>query len=182
MMGRLLIFASASDDTMPGAKSAPMKIRKFWFRRWTEVGPAPKLMSATRDSGTEPPVANGTGRLRMVSRFWRDSFASITRIGIWRSDSENFALFWSMSPSVAIRIVWLSATVDTPSCDAKSVRGVIINSGRCKSAEMRGARNSGSVFICSTSVAAVWSSFLGSEPDSMTDTSRPEPPPPGPFA
>ncbi len=81
-----------------------------------------------------------------------------------------------------MRIVWLSATVDTPSCDARSVRGVMMSSGRCKSAEIRGARNSGTVFICSTSVAAVWSSFLGSEPDNMTDTSRPEPPPPGPLA
>ena len=59
---------------------------------------------------------------------------SLTRIGTWRSDSENLALFWSISPCVAMRIAWLSAVVVTPSCAARSSRGVTMISGRRMSA------------------------------------------------
>ena len=50
-------------------------------------------------------------------------------IGIWRSERENFALFCSMSPIVAIRIVWLSAAVVTPRSAARSKRGLMVISG-----------------------------------------------------
>ena len=45
-------------------------------------------------------------------RLSREVSGSLTRIGIWRSDSENLAALWSISPSVAMRMVWLSAAVD----------------------------------------------------------------------
>ena len=46
------------------------------------------------------------------------------------------------------------------------------------SALTRGATTSGSAFISSASLAAVASSTLGSEPESMTEISRPVPAPP----
>jgi hypothetical protein len=49
------------------------------------------------------------------------------------------ALFWSMSPSVAMRIVWLSAAVVTPRSAARSKRGLIVISGRMSSPTTRGA-------------------------------------------
>ena len=90
-------------------------------------------MSATTFSGTDPPVAVGTGRLATVLSVLRLFSASITRIGIWRSDSENLATFWSMSPSVAIRIVLESAAVVTPRSAASPKRGLITISGRGRS-------------------------------------------------
>ena len=45
-----------------------------------------------------PPRVVGTGRFSSVPRSRRADSGSITRIGTCRSDSENFALFWSISP------------------------------------------------------------------------------------
>ena len=94
---------------MPGARSAPICVRRSWLVRWMVVGLAPKPISATDLSGTEPPLDVGTGRFSSVDRSRRSVSDSETWIGTWRSESENLALFCSMSPSVAIRIVWLSA-------------------------------------------------------------------------
>ena len=77
-----------------------------------------------------------------------------------------------------MRIVWLSVAVVTPSCDARSICGVIMISGRLKSAAIRGARTRSIPFISSTSFAAVTSRRSGSDPVSMIDMSRPVPPPP----
>ena len=82
-------------------------------------------MSATAFSGTEPPLEVGTGRFSSVARSRRAFSDSDTLIGTWRSDSENLALFCSISPSVAMRIVWLSAAVVTPRSAARSNRGLI---------------------------------------------------------
>ena len=109
--------------------------------------PSPKMVgdgsftrkSATAFSGTEPPFEVSTGRFSMIERSRRESSDSDTVIGIWRSDSENFALFCSMSPSVAMRIVWLSAAVVTPRSAARSKRGVIVISGCGMSPPTRGA-------------------------------------------
>jgi hypothetical protein len=46
-----------------------------------------------------------------------------TRIGTCRSDSENLAAFWSISPMVAMRMAWLSVEVLTPRLAARSRRG-----------------------------------------------------------
>ena len=134
-------------------------------------------MSATRLSGTDPPLASGTGRFSMVLKSLRASLERRTAIGIWRSDSEKRAAFCSISPSVAIRIVCDSAAVVTPSSAAISARGVMMISGRLRSALMRGATSDFSPFISSTSLRAVASSFTGSEPASITVMSRPEPKP-----
>ena len=58
-------------------------------------------MSATRDKGTVPPLAVCTGRFSIVESSERASGDSFTRIGICRSESENFAAFCSISPKVA---------------------------------------------------------------------------------
>src|SRR3546814_13617778 len=86
-------------------------------------------MSATTFSGTEPPLTVGTGMFWIVARSRRLFSATATRIGICRSDRENLALFWSMSPMVATRIVWLSAAVVTPGLAARSNRGLMTISG-----------------------------------------------------
>ena len=143
------------------------------------VGPEPKLIVATRDSGTVPPEAVGTGRFSIVAMCERESGGSLTRIGTCRSDSENLALFWSISPWVAMRITWLSACVVTPSCPARSRLGVTISSGRRMSALIRGATSTFvSGLIWSTSCCAAFCSASESEPDSITLIGRPDPPPP----
>ena len=166
--GSASISACASPLTTPCARSAPTSTRRFWLYRWMVVGPEPKLISATRDSGTLPPVMVWTGRFSIVVRSSRDCVGSFTRMGIWRSDRENLAAFCSISPSVAMRIVWLMAAVVTPSSAARSGRGVMISSGRLMSALMRGAIRESMPFICSTSVAAVSSSSSGLDPASIT--------------
>ena len=70
---------------------------------------------------------------------------SETWIGTWRSDSENFALFCSISPRVAMRIVWLSAAVVTPRSAARSNRGLMVISGCARLLPTRGARRPGTV-------------------------------------
>ena len=92
-----------------------------------------------------PPDAVGTGRFLIVEMSDRLFSSSATRIGIWRSDSENLAAFWSMSPSVAMRIVSLSAAVVTPRSAARSSRGRIVISGLGSASSTRGARRPGSV-------------------------------------
>jgi hypothetical protein len=123
----------------------------------------------------------GTGRFLIVDKSRRASSDNRTRIGTCRSDSENFAAFWLISPIVAIRIVWLSAVVVTPSEAASSSRGLISTSGRRMSPATRGATSTLSPRICSTSAAEVLSSSCESEPDSITEIGRPVPPPPPPF-
>jgi len=135
-------------------------------------------MSATRLSGTEPPPAIGTGRFWMVVKSPRASSDRRTMIGIWRSDSEKRAAFCSISPRVAIRIVCDRAAVVTPSSAAIFSRGVMMISGRLRSALIRGATSDFRPFISSTSLSAVCSSSTGSEPASITVMSRPEPNPP----
>ena len=93
------------------------------------MGPAPKLISAMTLSGTEPPLAVGTGRFSIVDRLRREPSVRATRIGTCRSDSEKRALFWSISPWVATRIAWLSAAVVTPMSAIRSSRGVIDDLG-----------------------------------------------------
>ena len=80
-----------------------MDRRRSWFDRLMVVGPEPKPMSATAFKGTEWPFEVGTGRFFSVSISRREFSDSETVIGTWRSDSENFALFCSISPSVAMR-------------------------------------------------------------------------------
>ena len=47
---------------------------------FTWISPAnPSRRDATTFSGTEPPLAVGTGRFSMVERFWRDSSLRATR-------------------------------------------------------------------------------------------------------
>ena len=69
------------------------------------VGPDPKPMSATAFSGTDLPSDVGTGKFSSVEISRRAFSDSETWIGTWRSDSENFALFCSISPRVAMRTV-----------------------------------------------------------------------------
>ena len=71
--------------------------------------------TATALSGTAPPVVVGTGRFSSVVRSRRVSSIRLTRMGTCRSESENFALFCSMSPNVAMRIVSLMLETVTPS-------------------------------------------------------------------
>ena len=82
-------------------------------------------------------------------------------IGTWRSASENLALFWSMSPIVAMRIVWLSAWVVTPRSAARSLRGVMMISGRMSSPCTRGATSSGTDSISVATCCAAWLSRIG---------------------
>ncbi len=72
-------------------RSASIATRRFWLKRRTRVGPWPKLMSATALSGTAPPELVGTGRFSSVDRSRRALSIRLTRIGICRSVSENFA-------------------------------------------------------------------------------------------
>ena len=113
----------------------------------------------------------------IVDRSRRLSSDSDTRIGIWRSDSENLATFWSISPIVAMRIDWLSAAVVTPMLAARSMRGLMMISGRCMSPWTRGSRNSLSPAISLTNWLAVFSSNAGSSDPNIMMTSRPKPPP-----
>ena len=128
-VGSASIFFHASPVDQAGAKSAPIAIRRIWLVRWTVVGPEPKPISATDFSGTEPPLEVGTGRFSSVARSRRRFSDSDTVIGTWRSASENLALFCSMSPRVAMRIVWLSAAVVTPRSAARSKRGLMTDLG-----------------------------------------------------
>ena len=61
-------------------------IRRSWLMRWMTEGPAPKLISATTFSGTEPPLVVGTGMFSIVERLRREPSLSATRIGTCRSD------------------------------------------------------------------------------------------------
>ena len=97
-------MAQTSPSTTPGARSAPIDSRRSWFERLIVVGPEPNPISATAFRGTEPPLDVGTGRFLSVSISRLEFSESDTVIGTWRSDRENFALFCSMSPSVAILI------------------------------------------------------------------------------
>ena len=90
MIGSWAMIASLS--TTPSARSAPTKTRRCWLMRWMTEGPAPKLMSATTFSGTEPPVVVGTGMFSIVERLRRALSLSTTRIGTCRSLSEKRAL------------------------------------------------------------------------------------------
>ena len=121
-------------------------------------------MSATAFSGTEPPLDVGTGRFSSVARSRRAFSDSDTVIGTWRSDSENFALFCSMSPSVAMRIVWLSAAVVTPRSAARSKRGLMVISGWASWLPTRGARRPGTVSISLAILLATAVSCSGSSP------------------
>ena len=134
-------------------------MRRVWLERWIVVGPAPKPISATDFSGTEPPLEVGTGKFSIVARSRRAFSGKRHAIGTWRSDSENLALFWSMSPIVAMRIVWLSAAVVTPRSAARSRRGLMMISGRSRSPPTRGARSSGSFCISSASLLAACEQF-----------------------
>ena len=110
-----------------------------------------KPISATDFRGTEPPDDVGTGRFSKVWMSRRAFSESDTVIGTCRSDSENLALFCSMSPSVAIRIVWLNAAVVTPRSAARSNRGLMVISGCARLLPTRGARSPGTVAISLTS-------------------------------
>src|SRR4030095_9943837 len=72
-------------------------------------GPAPKLIEAMTLSGTEPPLAVGTGMFSIVDRLRREPSVRATRIGTCRSDREKRALAWSVSARVATRIACLVA-------------------------------------------------------------------------
>ena len=178
MAGSFITLARSSPAIPPGARSALMTVRRSWLKRWICEGPAPKPISATTRNGTVKPPDVGTGRFWMVARLCRLFSSSATRIGIWRSDSENLATFWSMSPRVAMRIVWLSAWVVTPSSAARSKRGLIVISGRGRSPSIRGERRLGSFFMPSTMASEAAASLAGSSPEIMTETSRLLPPPP----
>src|SRR3546814_13065946 len=71
--GSASIFACASPVTRPGARSAPITMRRVWLYRRNSVGPAPKPIWATDFSGTVTPVAAGTGRFSSAARLGRDS-------------------------------------------------------------------------------------------------------------
>ena len=57
------------------------------------VGPSPKLMSATAFSGTAPPKPWAPADSRASPDCLRAVSMRLTRIGTWRSASENLALF-----------------------------------------------------------------------------------------
>ena len=108
------------------------------------TGPVPQALVLPADRARRMRRA-ATGLLVAMAGVF--VLASTTRIGTWRSLSENLAALWSISPIVAIRIAWLSALVVTPSCAARSSRGMISSSGRWRSASMRGATAPGTVRI-----------------------------------
>ena len=97
----------------------------------------------------------------LLSLAWAGA-SSDAKSRTWRSASENFALFWAMSPSVAMRIVWLSAVVVTPRSAARSKRGLMTISGRTWSPTTRGATSSLTVAISSAIWLATACSFTGS--------------------
>ena len=112
-------------------------------------------MSATALSGTLAPLAVGTGRFSSVARSLRLLSRRLTRIGTWRSDSENLALYWSRSPRVAMRIVSLMLSTVTPSWDARSRCGRTRISGLGRSLSMRELRSTDMPPISSTTLWAV---------------------------
>ena len=121
-------------------------------------------MSATAFNGTEPPLEVGTGKFSSVWISRRAFSDSDTWIGTWRSDSENLALFCSISPRVAMRIVWLSAAVVTPRSAARSKCGLMVISGCASWLPTRGARRPGTVSISLAMWLATAVSCTGSSP------------------
>ena len=98
--------------------------------RWIVVGPAPKLMSATDFSGTEPPL-DGRHRQVLDRRQVARAHSPTARRG--SAPGGRTARSWRCSgrcrPCVAMRIVWLSAAVVTPRSAARSSRGLISDLG-----------------------------------------------------
>ena len=127
--------------------------------RWTRAEPD----FGDRLQRNRPPLAVGTGRFSSVDRSRRSFSESETWIGTWRSESENFALFCSMSPSVAIRIVWLNAAVVTPRFAARSKSRLDRDFGRWRVTHNPRRAKAGSSPSVSDRYAA-WFSFTGSSP------------------
>ena len=180
IVGSSLILGQTSPVTKPGARSAPTAMRRVWLVRWTVVGPAPKPISATDFSGTDPPLDGRHGqvldRRQVAARILGDrhgdrhlavgqrEFGAVLVDVAHRRDADRLA----------------ERRVVTPRSAARSNRGLMMISGRTRSPPTRGARSSGKRLHLVDILLATREQLPGSSPPRNSMMSRLTPPSPGP--